>query len=364
MGAGIPNLQAFVPSNGAFGGRVVSALGGGTLASNATAFALQTAAETGLTIFRLVDGDGVAEEASWTLAPVREDAQYGLPALAGYARAEQDESSHSATIVESGGFGAQRMITVPRSRGADRRVVQGLWPLRRAEGQTEDTLKRAVEDVLAKLRSHLPNRSRPPVLQWTYGSRTMRCWLADYSISVPHGLDIETGHLRAVRVTLNLVEANGARLTQVARAPFERETTWVTFAPGDTWEMLAQRYLDDPIRGVLLRRINPDVTLPTPDARVRIFDRTHSRMRGEVAPRSPGWIGTGTFARWETMARARLVAGGEVWDSLPASLTTVPDGEPTANDAGTTAGGKPAWRAPIERQRDAAAAIARGEVTA
>jgi hypothetical protein len=354
----LPVLNIGSPS---LAGGAVGAAGGGPLAQNATDTALRIGGELALTIYAALQGDP-AEEPTWTLEAAPEDARYGLPTVFGYTRPESDQQSVGADILESGGFGARRRITIPRSAPANRVSITGLWPMPDTSAGA-DPLDALVRRAFMALKEPLYDRTRPPALVWTYGSRQMRCWLADLSIEVPHGLDAETGALRALRVSFTLVEATAAKLVQ-ARSPFERETSWHTWAPGDTWEGLAQRLLADPMKGVLLRRINPQIVLPTPDARVRVFDATHSRLRVPVAPASPAWLQTGAMTRVAEKAKARLVGAVRAWEGLSATLTTVPEGEPTPLRAGATAGGRPAWRPPVERDRDRAAAIARGEVEA
>lgn len=102
------------------------------------------------------------------------------------------------------------------------------------------------------------------------------------------------------------------------------ETQHLALGASETFETLGRRYLGDPLRGELIRRINPrHAAGETPGARVRVFERTHPAMRGTVRPTSPGFLGVqssgGAAAQvLEALAADRgTVTPGTTWDRLP-----------------------------------------------
>ena len=339
-------------------GNLVGAATGDPLAANATALALRVASQVGLSIlFASMRDDGV--EPTWTLEYADQKLQERT-GIAGFGRPEQDSEQESSQITSSGGgISGTKPATIPMAGSPWEKNLTALYL---SSGDDDSSLDQ-IRTTLYRMKAKEPLVGRQPLLRFRYGEIDRLVWLRFVSCSIPFGLHT-TGKLRAARVSLDLVEAISRKLGQVPTSPFEKETTWHTLGPGETYELLAWNLLGDPLKGVLIRRINPDVVLAVPDARVRVFDRAHSRMRAPVRPRAVFWSAADapTYARLTKKMQARLFGAPRAWDALPAAVRTIPDGEPTLRDPGAVSAPVPAYRAPAERDHDRLRAEARGEV--
>lgn len=88
------------------------------------------------------------------------------------------------------------------------------------------------------------------------------------------------------------LEVTAAPVVDVATEdPGAGETLYVALRAGETFETLGQRYLGDPLRGELVRRINPELAAgEAAGDRVKVFERDHPAMRGRVRPLSPALL--------------------------------------------------------------------------
>lgn len=68
------------------------------------------------------------------------------------------------------------------------------------------------------------------------------------------------------------------------------ETSYRALVAGETFELLALRAYGDPLKGDLLRRINPDSVDPGEGELVRIVEREHDDVQGRPYPSSPPFM--------------------------------------------------------------------------
>lgn len=104
------------------------------------------------------------------------------------------------------------------------------------------------------------------------------------------------------------------------------ETQYLTLSSGERFENLARRYLGDPLKGDLLRKINPaQGAQEAAGDRVKVLERTHPAMLETVVPTSPPFLDrTRSGDTWapvvEDLAEARALEVGVAWDRLPEVL--------------------------------------------
>lgn len=96
---------------------------------------------------------------------------------------------------------------------------------------------------------------------------------------------------RRVDFEIEIVEARELDLDGTGTSS-SGETQHLTLADGETFEVLGARYLGSPLRGELIRRVNPS-TADGEQAgdRVKVLERSHPSMRGTVRPSSPAFVG-------------------------------------------------------------------------
>lgn len=92
-----------------------------------------------------------------------------------------------------------------------------------------------------------------------------------------------TGFPRQVVFDLEITEA-----PENAGEPTSGETQFIRLGAGELFETLAARHLGNPLRGELIRRINPALSLLPENAGdvVKVFEREHPAMRETVKPGS------------------------------------------------------------------------------
>lgn len=66
-----------------------------------------------------------------------------------------------------------------------------------------------------------------------------------------------------------------------------KETTWVKLRGGQSPEAVAQELFNNPLRGITIRQINPEIYEPSAGDVLRVFDSNHPLMIADVKPLSP-----------------------------------------------------------------------------
>lgn len=96
------------------------------------------------------------------------------------------------------------------------------------------------------------------------------------------------------------------------------ETQYVYLVGGETFETLGYRYLGDPLKGELIRRINPKIAGRPEEAgdRVKVLEKEHPKMRGEVKPLSPPFLDKNNDGVWATVVDALGVSRGSTENGL------------------------------------------------
>lgn len=329
------------------GGLAAMAGAGGQIASNATALGLRIAGTAASAVLYATLNASLGDEPSWSLSVADFPSSVGLFSLDGDTRPDTFEEGEGGQVATSGGQGFSKPATLPAGDGPWQCTITQRYF---SDGPADMFLD-LMRDIIEKLKHRDPLVRRKPLLNLTYGRLSKQVWLTDYSLT-PMGLHV-SGMLRGFSLTLRLTEATARKLVLSALPGLEPETIYHIVQPGETWENIAVTYLSDPLKGVLLRRINPAVRLLIPGITVKVLDRQHSKMRAQVRPRAPMWTSDDArvHERLTGVLQRRLYSGGTAIDALE-SLTTVPDAEPTPYDPGSRFTAAPAYREPPERERD------------
>lgn len=160
---------------------------------------------------------------------------------------------------------------------------------------------------------------RAPLLELTWGELTIQGFgRVRKRVAGWWGV---TGWPRQVDFEIEIVEAFALDLDGSGEGT--GETQHLTLGVGETFEVLADRFLGDPLRGDLIRRVNPSIAAGELEGdRVKVLERTHPKMRGKVRPTSPALLGleaTGTVAELlEDLAVDRgATTRGSSWARLP-----------------------------------------------
>lgn len=160
---------------------------------------------------------------------------------------------------------------------------------------------RKTRDQLKRLRQRDPTLGRGPRVSVAWGDDEVTGFVTSLRMRV---LSLwVTGLPREIHFEL---EITGAPDVQ-ADASGIGETQIVRLVGGETFETLGQRYLGSALRGELIRRINPTIAGRREIAgdRVKVFEREHPAMRGEVVPQAPSFLGA-----WESVVDDLGVARG------------------------------------------------------
>lgn len=135
-----------------------------------------------------------------------------------------------------------------------------------------------------------------------------------------------TGEPRDIEFTITVTEAPETSIEGVSGAN-GGETLHLALSAGETFEALGRRYLRDPLRGDLIRGINPAVSRRRESAgtRVKVFERSHPAMREAVVPRAPCFAQLRDGSRpWAPLlaelAAARATRSGKPYRLLPEML--------------------------------------------
>ncbi|MGB0684936.1 MAG: hypothetical protein ACPGQD_01910 [Planctomycetota bacterium] len=135
------------------------------------------------------------------------------------------------------------------------------------------------------------------------------------------GGGIPTGFPRSFRVDWTLKEAQD-RAFEVTGAPRLQQTKHIRIGSGETFESVAWDHLRDPMKGILLRPLNPQVAVrgERPGDVIKVLDRTHPAMREPVAPRAAMFQGPAWRTRLQEIAEDRLSQGSVRFEDLEVEL--------------------------------------------
>lgn len=140
---------------------------------------------------------------------------------------------------------------------------------------------------LEQLAAKIPFLGRPPIVRFSWGQFARRVMCPDVDVEIrrlhPDGTYAEA----AVSISMIAIKKVAVEITEPGTPP--AESTEVVITPGDTFELLAARYLRDPMRGHQLRLRHSELVggIETPGARVLVVDRTHPDVRGPIQFVSP-----------------------------------------------------------------------------
>lgn len=165
-------------------------------------------------------------------------------------------------------------------------------------------------DALEELPIRNPDLKRPPILRFSWGKQfTRRVMVTKVGVEIRR--EHPNGNLAEVHVSLSMVEANtGFVEVDIPGSP-PPESTEVVLGPGDSFELVAQRFYGDPMKGVNLRLRHPDVIagIETEGTRVLVVEATHPDIQAPVRFVSPALIGGADFD--EVMRDILEARGGE-----------------------------------------------------
>lgn len=180
---------------------------------------------------------------------------------------------------------------------------------------------RPERELLASLVAIHPNLGRAPRVSLDWGDD----FVIGFVSAVPQKIvgHWATGQPREVQFSIEVLEAPETSIEGVgASAGGAGETLRITLGEGESFEALAQRYLGDPMRGDLIRGINPGTARDREAAgmRVKVFERDHPAMRRPVSPGAPCFAALRDGSRpWEGVI-ADLGQGRGDGRGLPARL--------------------------------------------
>lgn len=177
-----------------------------------------------------------------------------------------------------------------------------------------------IQSALFLLASNDDVLGRRPVLIFTYGRLTLRCILSgEVGVGYPHGHHFLTGNPRDMTFDMSLEKSVTYGLDYMGTK--EKESIYHTLAAGETPELLAWRYLGDPLLGVKIRQFNRQYN-PEPGIgdRLKVLEATHSKMRGAVRPRSPAFGTPKGMQRFEELYWLRMGARGTAYEDWPEAM--------------------------------------------
>lgn len=144
-----------------------------------------------------------------------------------------------------------------------------------------------IRDQFAQLTAIAPMLGRAPLVTLQWGDDS----ITGFVKSAPqHVVQYwATGQVQIVEIAIEVIEVIPTSIEGVGASG---ETLRISLAEGETFESLAGRYLRDPLKGDLIRGINPRVARDreTAGTRVRVFERSHPEMRAPVTPHSPCFL--------------------------------------------------------------------------
>lgn len=144
--------------------------------------------------------------------------------------------------------------------------------------------------LLERLRERDPALGRAPLVALTWGDQEFRGFVSELVIQ-ESGRWAATGLPKAIAFELELREV--PMLGPDAGRVSTGFTTYVTLGSGETLESIAGRLYRNPLRGELIRRVNPELATRDEQAgdRVRVPEPEAAVVRGAVEPQSAGLLG-------------------------------------------------------------------------
>jgi hypothetical protein len=178
--------------------------------------------------------------------------------------------------------------------------------------------------LLERTRKYDPSLGRAPRMLFSWGERVLAGFVTSLDLRI---LDrFVTGLPRSVTFQLEITEAPVVVVETVS--PVSGETLYVRLVDGQTFEQLGAAYLGNPLRGELIRRLNPEV-LGVDGAReeggdrVKVLEADHPEMRATVKPTAPPFLDDD----WKTIVqdlgvtRGTGTTRGLPWALLPEVLS-------------------------------------------
>lgn len=144
---------------------------------------------------------------------------------------------------------------------------------------------RKIKEDLLRLKQVDPTLGRAPRVSLLWGDDVVTGFVTSLPMTTV-GYWV-TGEPREIAFAITVTEAPETSIEGVSGGG--GETLHLTLSAGETFESLARRYLRDPLRGDLIRSINPKVSRQreTVGTRVKIYEREHPAMRAPVVPGAP-----------------------------------------------------------------------------
>ena len=171
-------------------------------------------------------------------------------------------------------------------------------------------------DFLRSLRARDENLGRAPRVTFAWGQHEITGFVTRCPLEIVGYW--ATGFPKQVVFDMEITEAPDA-----AGDPTSGETQFIRLAAGDTFEGLGQRYLGNPLRGELIRQLNPAQSV-RPEAAgdvVRVFEREHPAMRATVQTGSvPFTEQTRTPGDWQSIVEELGATRGVDQRGLPYAL--------------------------------------------
>lgn len=140
--------------------------------------------------------------------------------------------------------------------------------------------------VLDRLVSRDATLGRAPLVEFTWASVSLRGYVTGQYRIVGFWV---TGLPKGVVFELTVTEAPSLALSTGSPSG---ETLYVVGADGELFESLGLRYFGDPLKGELIRRVNPDLAAARTIAgeRVKVLEREHPSMRESIVPTAPCFL--------------------------------------------------------------------------
>jgi len=264
---------------------------------------------------KLLSALGVHDDV-WTIQVAPEDMIRGAGPLNGLLVSQTQPQDLSYTYEGRGSATDMAGDYDPQMTPTGRNVVGvSFRALFAADHAFEDL--RPIKDALVALTDKAPTIGRKPICLWDYAGETFRCWVRSVRVSTDYGYFPVSGNPRAIGFEITLEKAAARSLDTTDPNERERETTWYTLRAGESPELLAWRRLGDPDLGVKVRQINRDL-FPEPAVgdRVKVYDATHSAMRGAIRPLAVPFATREGLERIEALAQLRMSEVGYPPDVL------------------------------------------------
>ena len=209
-------------------------------------------------------------------------------------------------------------VSSPGSAEPDRQWVsgggRGVRFDSRIRANTNLVSIQAEVDTLLRLNQRDPGIGRAPRVVWAWGIYAVTGFVT--ALQVRPTRYWVTGLLQEAVFSIEITPA-----PDETESASTGETQHLSLARGETFETYGARYLGSPLRGELIRRINPrNAGRPEqPGDVVKVLEREHPLMRGPIEPQAAPF----QDAAWEDLVQGLgesrgVTEQGLSWASLPA----------------------------------------------